>query len=345
MIKSNNICFLKKNMKVQQYYIKFIILNVLFIFSLNFIGCHPKPIIPIIPNNDEYGCVQPPSSIFTSAGIDLHFAESTFGKLVVGDIDIHTNPHIISLATKAVTDDRIKSYLRCLAIKRDGYTQHQAAYFEALSAFMSTKPTSNEFISWQKINPFPVNVNTIDKKNILHSSQNINKIISRNNSYYTSVIATGTASCGKLSLEDCKKHAYMLALENAAQQGAEIFMKSKTILINSEIVEDKVQAITTAKIIYHEILKKGMDGESGYSYTIYAYLERNVVPIAQSNFSPIQYNHIIHSSKQKKVIIDNYTNDNKDKNVTESIELNKYEFIKKYRPNLKRWKLDNDKID
>jgi len=342
MIKSNNIIvFIKIILKEHHYFSRFIKFIIFLILSFNFIGCHPKPMTPIIPNNDEYGCVQPPSSIFTSAGIDLHFAESTFGKIVIGDLDISTNPQIISLATKAVNDYRIKSYLRCLAIKRDGYTQHQAAYLEELSAFMSTKPTSNEFISWQKTNPFPIIKN--DKKNTLHSSKHINKIISRNNSYYTSVIATGTASCGKLSLDDCKKQAYMRALENAAQQGAEIFLKSDITLVNSKIVEDKVNAITTAKIIYHEIIKKGMDGESGYSYTIFAYLERAFVPVAQSNISPIQYkkNH----SKQIERIkdINSDVNDIQDiPEIPNNEKLNVFELREKHEPDLTRWKFDND---
>ena len=123
------------------------------LFSLLF-GCYPRPIYSP-PKIDSYGCPQPPTYVFTKAGIDLHFAQSTFGKIVTGDINIKSNPQIISLASKAVTDERIRDYLRCLAIQRDGYTKTQAVYFQNLSAFMATEPTSQEFLNWQKINSFP----------------------------------------------------------------------------------------------------------------------------------------------------------------------------------------------
>ena len=319
------------------FFFKIVVMFFVFLnFYSQFVGC-----IPIIQNIDEYkdidkyGCVQPPSSIFTSAGIDLHFAKSTFGKIVIGNIDLSSNPQVISLATKAVTNDRIKSYLRCLAIKRDGYTQQQAVYLEELSAFMSTKPTSKEFISWQKANPFPVNQS--DNKSTFHYSQYINKIISRNNRYYTFVIATGTASCGKLSLDDCKKKAYTLALENAAHQGSEVFIKSKITLNNSEIVEDEVQAVTTAKIIYHEILKQGMDGESGYSYTIYAYVERVLMPIKQSNNDSNQ-----DLNKQKEVIMDIQPNTSEFNNVQDNEGYTNYDFDKTNKGTIPRWKLDKE---
>lgn len=104
---------------------------------------------------DDYGCVPPPPDVFRAAGIDIQFAQSTFGKLVVGDINIKTNPQVIALASQAVIDDRIRSYLRCLAIRRDEYTHEQAAYLEALSLFMQTKPNADQFLRWQKENPFP----------------------------------------------------------------------------------------------------------------------------------------------------------------------------------------------
>lgn len=107
------------------------------------------------PIKDDYGCTPPPPDVFTSAGIDIQFTQSTFGKIITGDIDIKTNPQVIAMASKAIMDDRIRSYLRCLAIKRDGYTPKQAAYFDSLSAFMQTNPNAEQFLMWRRENPFP----------------------------------------------------------------------------------------------------------------------------------------------------------------------------------------------
>lgn len=119
-------------------------------------GCSTSPKPVIFPSSYDFGCNQPPPDVFTKVGIDVHFAKSTFGKIVTGNIDVKSNPQIVTLASKAVTDDRIRSYLRCLAIKRDGYTLEQAAYLERLSAFMATLPSAQQFLEWQKINSFPL---------------------------------------------------------------------------------------------------------------------------------------------------------------------------------------------
>lgn len=131
-------------------------LSRIFYFSITIlllIGCAPKH-IPA-PKEIDHGCERPPEYVFTAAGIDIEFARSTFGKVVTGDISIKANPQIFSLANKAVLDERIRNYLRCLLIKRDGYTPEQALYFDELSAIMRTNPTAREFLEWKKTNPFP----------------------------------------------------------------------------------------------------------------------------------------------------------------------------------------------
>ncbi|MDZ7266853.1 MAG: hypothetical protein ONB48_06280 [candidate division KSB1 bacterium] len=117
-------------------------------------SCNPKA-TQHPGETDQYGCKEPPPSVFTAAGIDAEFAQSKFGQIVTGDINIKTNPEVISLASKAVMDSRIFSYLRCLAIRRDGYTLEQAVYLEELSSFMRTNPTAEQFIRWKNENPFP----------------------------------------------------------------------------------------------------------------------------------------------------------------------------------------------
>jgi len=104
---------------------------------------------------DKYGCQEPPPDLFTSSDLDLDFAQSTFGKIVTGEIKVQTQPEVLSLASKAVQEARIRDYLRCLAIKRDGYNLEQAAYLDRFNAFMAINPSATEFIEWQKNNPFP----------------------------------------------------------------------------------------------------------------------------------------------------------------------------------------------
>lgn len=117
------------------------------------IACGPKPVLP--PPTVVEGCPQPPADVFTQVGVDATFAQSTYGKVVVGTIDVKTQPQVVTLLSQAVTDTRVKDYLRCLAIRRDKFTPEQAAYLEQLNSFVATKPTAEQFIQWQREHPFP----------------------------------------------------------------------------------------------------------------------------------------------------------------------------------------------
>ena len=105
---------------------------------------------------DDYGCNIPPESVFTTNGIDISFAQSTFEKVITGDVTFKTNPQVISLASQTVRDAELRTYLRCLALNRDKFTPEQIAYFENLSAILATDPTTKEMLSWSENNPFPV---------------------------------------------------------------------------------------------------------------------------------------------------------------------------------------------
>lgn len=106
---------------------------------LAYVGCSPKGVHP--GGGENHGCKEPPPDTFTSVGVDARFAQSTFGKVVTGDVDVRTNPSVVSLASKAVIDARIKDYLRCLAISRDRFTPAQAIYLETMNNFFATNPT------------------------------------------------------------------------------------------------------------------------------------------------------------------------------------------------------------
>lgn len=135
-------------MIVRKYY------GLCLLMILTLITCSPREVSPDSSPQD-YGCKPPPTDVFTTVGVDLEFTQSTFGKVMTGDINIETDPQVIALATKAVTDDRIRNYLRCLAIRRDKYTNEQAAYFDLKSDFMVTKPTTEQFLEWQNNYPYP----------------------------------------------------------------------------------------------------------------------------------------------------------------------------------------------
>lgn len=131
------------------------LLYILLLIIILLQSCAPQVVRKQPTPPDE--CQPPPPDIFTAAGVDLKFAQAIFKKIVLGSIDIKTNPEVITLASKAAIDERIREYIRCLAIKKEGFTHAQAAYLERLYAFMRTNPTPEQFIEWQKNDPFPDN--------------------------------------------------------------------------------------------------------------------------------------------------------------------------------------------
>ncbi|NIV14104.1 MAG: hypothetical protein GWN62_23360 [Aliifodinibius sp.] len=135
-----------------------IILSALIFGSFILTGCFPKAVTKSdARETDEYGCRVPPATTFTAAGLNLEFAQSTFGKIVTGELNIETKPEVLSLASKAAINAQISDYIRCLAKNRDGYTNEQAAYLSSMDRFMETKPSPDEFRKWQSENPFPKN--------------------------------------------------------------------------------------------------------------------------------------------------------------------------------------------
>lgn len=128
-------------------------------------ACSPKPITRGEP--DAYGCIPPPASTFASVGGDISIAQSTIGKVVTGDIKIKTQPEVINLLSKSVVDQELRSYLRCLAINQNKYTQEQAAYLESMSLFSATNPTPEQFQKWQDSHPFPINTSDAELERIV----------------------------------------------------------------------------------------------------------------------------------------------------------------------------------
>lgn len=129
-------------------------LVLLFVLSLLLQAC-AKPVRPgNVVSAPGTACEVPPPDVFTKLGIDISFAESTYGKIIVGDFNIKTQPDVVTLLSQAASDTRMRNYLRCLTIQRDKYTPEQAAYLERFNVFAGTKPTADQFIQWQRENPF-----------------------------------------------------------------------------------------------------------------------------------------------------------------------------------------------
>lgn len=116
-------------------------------------GCLPKS----VPSGgmENHGCKEPPPDTFTSVGVDAHFTQSTFWKVVMGDVGVKIDPSVMSLASNAARSALVRDYLRCLAMNRDHFSKAQVIYLDSVNAFLETRPTPEAYMQWQKMNPFP----------------------------------------------------------------------------------------------------------------------------------------------------------------------------------------------
>ena len=181
-----------------------------------------------------------------------------------------------------------------------------------------------------------INNQSVIKKDNLREKTNLqslnkSKIIKQKNTQYTSVIAKGVASCGKLSIKKCKELAYTLALENAAKQGADIFIESFSEVENAVLIRDNITAKLIAKVVNHTVINQGMDGESGYFYEISALVER----IIKTN---VPY------TEEKDYHIDDKDNPIPEKNLSNKKNTNSSKFgnLPQRKPNIEKWRLDHE---
>jgi hypothetical protein len=118
-------------------------------------ACPPEPITGTLDATTP-GCMQPPASTFALNKVDFQFAESQFTKnLKVGQIKLATDPKVETLTSLASKDATVSDWLRCLAIKRDGYTREQAVYLDRLIVLKQANPTPAQLVEWERTNPFP----------------------------------------------------------------------------------------------------------------------------------------------------------------------------------------------
>jgi hypothetical protein len=108
-------------------------------------GC----VVPELRVTDMHGCVQPPSATFRKAGVDASLAQSTFGKVITGELKLSAQPEVISLISAVAQEEDLRAYHRCLAIRRDHFSLEQATYLEQMYLFVRTHPTAEQFQKWQ----------------------------------------------------------------------------------------------------------------------------------------------------------------------------------------------------
>jgi hypothetical protein len=116
-------------------------------------ACAPK--LSIV-QEDSYGCILPPSSVFTSNKIDINIAETIFKNISVGSLSVKDYPEVISLMNEAAQNNAVRNFYRCLAKKRDGWNDEQLAWQDGMIFFSQSNPTPEELAKFLKENPFPI---------------------------------------------------------------------------------------------------------------------------------------------------------------------------------------------
>ena len=121
-----------------------------------------EPAAPTITTPDGTVCPGPPATVFKSVGVDIGFSLS-FSQLITGTLSLNTDPTLLKAASATARDERIYDYTRCVALHRDHLSEDQVIYMDTLLKFLSTQPTSAQFIEWEKLHPVPTKgVLTVD---------------------------------------------------------------------------------------------------------------------------------------------------------------------------------------
>lgn len=145
---------------------KFCLTLLLFLLVLFFQNCAPKP-VPL--TKDDYKCPETPSGFFTASGVDISIANLEFKDFGLGKLDIKSNPEVISKYSEALQYESFILQSKCLAIKRDGWSDEQVAWLERLMRFFSLKPSPEEALKWRDKDPFPKNPAKLQGKNVIYN--------------------------------------------------------------------------------------------------------------------------------------------------------------------------------
>ncbi len=122
---------------------------------LSLASCSGVPTNPAVqPKSVFEKCGDPPITSFTQTIFDGDVG-LTVTEVAKGGVRVSTKPEVIQLLSQAANDEHLRSYLRCVAMNRDGFSIEQAFYLEEMYLFASTKPKPAEFESWHEKHPFP----------------------------------------------------------------------------------------------------------------------------------------------------------------------------------------------
>ncbi|MDX8395035.1 MAG: right-handed parallel beta-helix repeat-containing protein [Mariprofundaceae bacterium] len=89
--------------------------------------------------------------------------------------------------------------------------------------------------------------------------------------------ASGEASCGQMSIKDCKNMALEEAKRNAVEKGSAILIDSTTEMKDFQISSDEIRSRVRAIILRYDVLDKGFVGDSGYFYKIRAVVKGQLI--------------------------------------------------------------------
>jgi hypothetical protein len=124
---------------------------------VSLLGCSliTPPAQPIPFEKDQYGCDRPTQGVVLNKN-ELETAGLKIGDFALGNLEYKSHPELIEIMTKASGDSLVIEYLVCVAIKRgDVKNTDQRDYLRRMLHFMTSKPTSEEIMRWQKENQFP----------------------------------------------------------------------------------------------------------------------------------------------------------------------------------------------
>jgi len=113
-------------------------------------------------NVDPCADVRPPDSVFEKTGIDFKFAEIKYNNFVLGRVDLNVDPEVVNLASKAVLNSQIMTYIHCRQQKVLGWEPELLQYHATMEIFLRTNPSSKEDIEYQKLNPLPTKMKKIE---------------------------------------------------------------------------------------------------------------------------------------------------------------------------------------
>ncbi|MEM7362976.1 MAG: hypothetical protein AAF525_03065 [Pseudomonadota bacterium] len=92
------------------------------------------------------------------------------------------------------------------------------------------------------------------------------------------VIAEGVASCGEMSIADCKAMAFSEARRAAIEQGTPVLIQSMTEMRDFTLAKDEVSSRVRGRVLSSEVLESGFMNETGYRVKIKARVQGERLP-------------------------------------------------------------------